>query len=65
MTDLNDAGIAEALERYAAARNIDRLSPEYCQLLTGFQRNPSVFAQLLDRELARIEKMETNERFIP
>ena len=60
MTDLN-APIAAAIERYAVAAGIRRGSPQWSQLLLGYQRNPVVFGELLDRELARMqEKAESN-----
>lgn len=55
MTDL-DTDIAEALERYAAARHIRRGSPAWSALLLGYQRTPSTFAELLNRELDRMQK---------
>jgi hypothetical protein len=49
-----DAPIVEALERYAAARGITRGSREWGELVAGYRRNPTVFAELLEKELARI-----------
>jgi hypothetical protein len=54
MADLN-APIAEALERYRLARGIKHTSRQWSQLLMDAQRNPRGFAELLDRELTRIE----------
>jgi hypothetical protein len=56
MTELNDASIAAALEKYCAACDIERRSPEYRGLVKGYRRNPPVFAELLDRELARLTR---------
>jgi hypothetical protein len=58
MIDLNDAPIAEKLESYRLARGIRRGSPQWSQLLLGYQRNPQIFAELLDQELTRIRQLK-------
>jgi hypothetical protein len=56
MVDPTDTPIGERLARYAAARGIEPRSAEYRELLTGYRANPQVFGELLDVELARIQK---------
>lgn len=56
-----DAGIVGKLECYAAAQHIQRGSPQWSQLLMGYQRNPRDFTELLDRELARIRDDNNND----
>jgi hypothetical protein len=52
-----DGGIAEKLQRYAAARNIERGSVQWRELLRGYEQNPQ-FTELLDRELVKISPPE-------
>lgn len=54
MTDVRETEIAATLERYRAARGIQRGSKQWAQLLQGYQRKPLEFAELLDAELARM-----------
>lgn len=54
MTDLH-AGIAEKLENYRQTRHIEVGSLAWRELLAGYRHtDPTVFAELLDRELARL-----------
>ena len=60
MTDLFDAGIAEALEHYRETRAIDADSPEWDQLLAWYRKTQRgetlVYCERLDRQLARMRR---------
>ncbi len=58
---MTDTPIAATLERYAVARGIVRGSKEWSQLLLGYQRKPLEFAELLDKELARLEGVHPHD----